>query len=75
MNVLGKLKRRDIDAFSVLSNILKEQLTEASTQSITNALWAHGVVNITPPPELLGLWAQDRLNLLTVSSTTNAESK
>ena len=75
MNVLGKLKRRDIEAFSVLSNILKEQLTEASTQSITNALWAHSVVNIPPPPELLGLWAQDRLNLLTVSSTTNAEGK
>lgn len=73
--VLGKLKIRDEEAFSVLSNILKGQLTEASTQSITNSLWAHSVVSIPPPPELLGLWAQDRLNLLTVSSTTIAEGK
>jgi len=75
MNVLGKLKIRDVEVFAVLSNILKDQLTEASTQSITNALWAHSVVNIPPPPELLTLWAHDRLNLLTVSSTTNAEGK
>jgi len=62
MFVLGKLQIRDKKAFAVLSSVLKDK-PDATTQSITNALWAHEVVRIPPPPALLMSWASTRLNL------------
>ncbi len=63
---LGKLQIREEEAlvlFSSLSMILKRQLNDATSQSIFNALWAHEVVGIAPPPELLSTWAHDRLGM------------
>ena len=60
---LGRLQLRNEEAFASLSTILKNSLHEANSQSIANALWAHEVVDIAAPPELLQLWAQDRLGL------------
>ncbi|KAL7540172.1 hypothetical protein ACHAXR_009919 [Thalassiosira sp. AJA248-18] len=65
---LGKLQIRDQEAFASLSSILRNRLHEANSQAIANALWAYEVVDITPPPELLSTWAQDRLGMLTYKS-------
>ena len=62
MFVLGKLQIRDKNAFSILSKLLKDK-PGATTQSITNTLWAHEVLRIPPPPALLMSWASTRLNL------------
>lgn len=62
MFVLGKLQIRDKRAFGVLGKLLKDK-PDATTQSITNALWAHEVLRIPPPPALLMSWASTRLNL------------
>lgn len=60
---LGKLQIRDKKAFASLSSILRSRLSEATSQAVANALWAHEVVNIEPPHELLSIWAQERLGL------------
>lgn len=67
MLVLGKLRIRDEDAFKTLSNILRDRLDEATSQSITNTLWAFDNVGLPPPPQLLMSWAKDTLNLAVVS--------
>lgn len=73
--VLGKLQIRDKDAFASLSSILKNRLHEATSQAITNALWAHEVVGITPPPELLSTWAQDRLGITMFGMKTKLDAQ
>ncbi|KAL3766550.1 hypothetical protein ACHAW5_000785 [Stephanodiscus triporus] len=63
---LGKLRICEEEAlvlFASLSMVLKRQLIDATSQSIANALWAHEVLGIAPPPELLSTWAQDRLGM------------
>ena len=69
---LGKLQIRDKDSFASLSSILMNQLHEATSQAIANALWAHEVVGFEVPPELLSTWAQDRLGMTVLG--TIAES-
>lgn len=71
---LGKLKLFENDAwFESLSSILRNRLHEATPQAIANALWAHEVVDIEPPPELLSTWAQDRLGMAVLGTIANAE--
>lgn len=63
---LAKLQICKEDAltlFPSLSMILKRQLNDATSQSIVNALWAHEALGISPPEELLSIWAQDRLGM------------
>ena len=59
---LGKLQIRGEEVvvlFLSLSMILKHQLNDATSQSIVNALWAHEVVGIALPLELLSTWVHD----------------
>ncbi|KAL9185229.1 hypothetical protein ACHAXT_003006 [Thalassiosira profunda] len=61
--VLGKLNVHDREAFACLSEVLVDRMHEADSQTIANALWAHDVVGIAAPPELLSTWAQTKLGL------------
>lgn len=65
---LGKLQICDAIAFESFSYILMSHLQNASSQGIANALWAHDVVGLDPPRELLGCWAREKLGLEDVSS-------
>jgi len=69
---LGKLQIREREVFASLSSILRTQLHEATSQAIANALWAHEVVGIEPPPELLSTWAQDRLGMAVLGTMTDS---
>lgn len=71
---LGKLQLFESDAlFESLSSVLRNRLHEATPQAIANALWAHDVVGIEPPPELLSTWAQDRLGIAVLGSLADVE--
>lgn len=63
---LGRLNIRDEDVFMYLSSILMENIGETSAQAIANVLWAHRIVHIPPPRELLDRWTIKKLGLLSV---------
>ncbi|KAL7435992.1 hypothetical protein ACHAXM_004953 [Skeletonema potamos] len=65
---LGRLYIRDQELFSALSSIIKDQIHDANSQAITNCLWAHDVVGLPSPPELLSVWARDTLGMDTYSA-------
>ncbi|KAL7467025.1 hypothetical protein ACHAXS_007295 [Conticribra weissflogii] len=61
---LGRLQIRDEDSFSSLSAIMLNRMQEATSQAIANALWAHEIVDLQPPRELLDCWAHENLGLI-----------
>mmetsp|Transcript_18267 Transcript_18267/g.37965 ORF Transcript_18267/g.37965 Transcript_18267/m.37965 type:complete len:388 (+) Transcript_18267:1-1164(+) len=61
---LGRLQIRDEESFSSLSAIILNRMQEATSQAIANALWAHEIVDLQPPRELLDCWAQENLGLV-----------
>ena len=63
---LGKLQICDDGAFGKLSSILMNQLQDASSQAIANALWAFDAVSLEPPIELMGTWAREKLGVASV---------
>ena len=63
---LGRLNIRDEEVFNHLSSILMENIEETSAQAIANVLWAHRIVHIPPPRELLDRWTIKKLGLISV---------
>ena len=63
---LGRLGIRDQELFSALSSIIKNQIQDANSQTIANSLWAHDIVGLPAPPELLSAWARDTLGMDTI---------
>lgn len=61
---LGRLNIRDEEVFRYLSSILMANIEETSAQAIANVLWAHRVVHIPPPRELLDQWTVKKLGLV-----------
>jgi hypothetical protein len=55
---LGRLDIRDEDVFKVLSNIILDQIEVVSASAIANVIWAHRVVYITPPQQLIDNWRE-----------------
>jgi hypothetical protein len=63
---LGRLNIRDEEVFKHLSSILLDNIEETSAQAIANVLWAHRIVLIPPPRELLDRWTIKKLGLISV---------
>jgi hypothetical protein len=63
---LGRLNIRDEEVFKYLSSILLDNIEETSAQAIANVLWAHRIVLIPPPRELLDRWTIKKLGLISV---------
>jgi hypothetical protein len=61
---LGRMRVGDEDVFQSLSEIMIEHIDETSAQGIANTLWAFRNVNLRPPPQLLNLWALQKLGLV-----------
>ena len=72
---LGRLQIRDPHAFSSLSSIMLNRMQEATSQAIANALWAHEVVDLEPPRELLDCWARDNLGLVAAIGMRSPDSE
>jgi hypothetical protein len=53
---LGRLDIRDEDVFRILSSIILDQIEVVSSSAIANVIWAHRVVYITPPQQLMNNW-------------------
>jgi hypothetical protein len=53
---LGRLDIRDEDVFKILSDIILDQIEVVSAPAIANVIWAHRVVYITPPQQLMDTW-------------------
>lgn len=65
---LGRMNIRDEEVFRNLSSGMIRQINMASSQALTNAMWAHRAVHIVPPRLLLDSWATQRLGLVGVQS-------
>jgi len=61
---LGKMRVADEAVFNNLSTIMIKRIEETSAQGIANTLWAYRNVNLRPPPQLLNLWALQKLGLV-----------
>ena len=70
---LASMEVKDERLFSELSEIIMAQIDQASAQAVANALWAHKVVHISPPQQLLDSWARQRLGLVSIQ-TNNVPS-
>ena len=66
---LGRMRVADEEVFASLSKIMIDNIDETSAQGIANTLWAYRNVSLRPPPQLLNLWALQKLGL--VSFETN----
>ena len=65
---LGRLNFRDEEAFEKLSRVLIEHIEDVSAQAIANTLWAYRAVELTPPTDLLNLWATQKLGLVGIQT-------
>jgi hypothetical protein len=63
MYALGLMNIDDEDTFALMNNVLMNQINDATTQTIANALWAHEVVNLQPPQLLFNQWAKEKLDI------------
>ena len=61
---LGRMRVAEEEVFESLSKIMIENIDETSAQGIANTLWAYRNVNLRPPPQLLNLWALQKLGLV-----------
>jgi hypothetical protein len=62
---LGRMRVAEEEVFESLSMIMIEHIDETSAQGIANTLWAYRNVSLRPPPQLLNLWALQKLGLVT----------
>ncbi len=58
---LAVLDLADEATFRLLAQKMMRQMERAEAQAIYNALWAFQTSNLTPPPQLLDLWAAQKL--------------
>lgn len=65
---LGRLNIRDEEVFRYLTSILMGNIEETSAQAVANVLWAHRIVHIPPPRELLDRWTIKKLGLVSFQS-------
>ena len=65
---LGRLNFRDEEAFEKLSRVLIDHIEDVSAQAIANTLWAYRAVELTPPTDLLNLWATQKLGLVGIQT-------
>lgn len=70
---LGRLNIRDEEVFKFLSSILMENIEETSAQAVANVLWAHRIVHIPPPRQLLDRWTIKKLGLVSVQPRIDVE--
>lgn len=63
MYALALMNINDEDTFTLMNNVLMNQLNDATTQTIANALWAHEIVNLQPPQLLFNQWAKEKLEI------------
>lgn len=61
---LSRMRVVDEDVYEHLSAVLLDDIEATSAQGIANTLWAYRNVNLRPPPELLNLWAVEKLGLV-----------